>query len=240
MIRLEPGNIHIWTEELDEELEPTVWADNLAGILSSDEFKRAGAFRFEKDRHRFISARVILRSILSYYVGMSPESLVFSYGLNGKPELDLKWVQFNVSHSANLGVFAVSHTERVGIDVEHIRSLEEDELTEISRRYFPREEIAQLKNLPMRNKLEYFYRNWTILEATLKLEGSGFNELPDLESGHSIYSKYFVKTFDVKPQYMMSLASAKAPRRIVEFDKNACRTLILSRNLALPHASVHS
>jgi 4'-phosphopantetheinyl transferase len=90
-------------------------------LLSADERARAGQFMFDRDRRRYIAARARLRIILARYVGQAPAALQFHYGPHGKPALD--GISFNLSHSADLALLAVSRGTVVGVDIERVRPI---------------------------------------------------------------------------------------------------------------------
>lgn len=70
-------------------------------------------------------SRGLLRHILAAYTGVRPRELRFRYGARGKPALDgaaaARSVHFNLSHSADLLVLAVTPARPLGVDVERIR-----------------------------------------------------------------------------------------------------------------------
>jgi len=62
----------------------------------------------------------------TFVSGLEPDRIRLGYGVYGKPFLDVPGgaansIQFNVSHSDGLAVFAVTCGRAVGIDVERIR-----------------------------------------------------------------------------------------------------------------------
>jgi 4'-phosphopantetheinyl transferase len=166
----------VWTTRLD--LDPARRAA-LAATLSSDEWERASRFRFETHRHRFVSGRGILRGVLAYYVGVEPENLRFLQGAHGKPELApefaLSRIHFNLSHSEDLALIAVTRNARVGVDVERTRPLED--AGELVARFFSARENAAFQSLPPEIKPTAFYNLWTRKEAWLKATGEGIGHL---------------------------------------------------------------
>jgi 4'-phosphopantetheinyl transferase len=158
--------IHAWTLNLDCS-EPSI--DGFRKFLSEDEIERAGRFRLELYRNRFIRCRGSLRVIISKYLHCAPGEVHFRYGLNGKPSVD--GLQFNVAHSRNVAVIAVSHCNQLGVDIEAVRWLEDfDEL--VARFFCPRE--SQLfARLPNALKPTAFFNLWTRKEALLKATGEG-------------------------------------------------------------------
>jgi len=146
--------------------------------LSGDEITRANKFRFKHDRERFVRTRAALRRILARYLPFSPFEIVFSYQANGKPQLAAtqkeSGLNFNLSHSGEFAIIGVSRGRRIGIDVEHYRTLE---FLEIARRYFSESEYRQLTALPLTELQKNFFACWTRKEAFLKALGEGIGML---------------------------------------------------------------
>lgn len=170
---LAPQSIHIWQVSLDP-LQHRL--DRLQEILAEDEQARAARFRFDIDRERFIIARGCLRHILSSYVGVAPETLRFTYGSHGKPVLaDLPAAQsihFNVSHSYEIALYAITSDWPVGIDVEHIHAVE---WRELAKHVFSANEQLTLQQIPSPLQQEAFFKGWTRKEAFVKALGQGLS-----------------------------------------------------------------
>lgn len=167
---LDRDEIHVWCAWLDE---PALSASP-ADLLSADELARARAFHFEGDRRRFLAARTVLRRLLGAYLGTPASRLRFTYGPYGKPALNPAWLQFNLSHSGPLGLFAVCHHRQVGVDIEENRELADLEL--IGTRVFTPAETEQQRTLDPAARRHEFYRRWTRREATGKCSGVGLND----------------------------------------------------------------
>ena len=171
-VGLAAGEVHIWRAFLN--CEPSV-PSRFESTLSPDERARAGRFIFETDRSRFVMARGILRDLLGGYLLLSPAEIQFCYGNRGKPALDPKTnsssLQFNLSHSGDVALYAFAGRRRVGIDVERFRpELAGDE---IAKRYFSAKEVDELTALPAESRTEGFYLCWTRKEAYIKATGDG-------------------------------------------------------------------
>jgi 4'-phosphopantetheinyl transferase len=169
------GAVHIWRINL---LQPEAVVQQLAQTLAEDEVQRAQRFRFEQDRRRFVVGRGQLRSILSHYLGSTPSSMQFAYSPKGKPSLAGLPVnlmgdalQFNISHSHELALCAISMGREVGIDVEYLRSMPEAE--SLAKRFFAEAEHALIQALPIEEQAHAFFRLWTAKEAYLKATGQG-------------------------------------------------------------------
>lgn len=76
-------------------------------------------------------------------------------------------VDFNISHSGEYVVCAISKTNRIGIDIEEIKDIP---LLEFENQ-FSKQELEEI--LQNKNSLHAFYTLWTQKEAFLKAIGTG-------------------------------------------------------------------
>ena len=145
--------------------------------LAPDERERAARFYFDRDRRKFTAARGQLRMILGRYTGADPTALVFSYGPRGKPALSGQFqpanLKFNLSHSGELALLAVTLDREVGVDIEDIHTLNDAEA--IAERLFSPNETSVFRALPEPERLEGFFRCWTCKEAYVKATGDGLS-----------------------------------------------------------------
>ncbi len=166
------GNeIHLWRAPLDVGPEKL---HGLAQLLQPEECERAARFRFPEHRARFIVARGILRTILGLHLRHPPQSLRFAYGEHGKPALAEPagtGVEFNLSHSAGLAIYAVAVGRAVGVDVERIKP--KGSWLQIAQQYFTGTEAAELAALPEEAMRRRFFEMWSAKEARLKALGVG-------------------------------------------------------------------
>jgi 4'-phosphopantetheinyl transferase len=81
---------------------------------------------------------------------MSANEIHFEYRTPGKPELAAEQnpgrLEFNVSHSANIALIAVTADHRIGVDIEKIRG--DIDTAVLSERLFSARERASLEALP--------------------------------------------------------------------------------------------
>jgi 4'-phosphopantetheinyl transferase len=173
-LELPDGEVHVWRLPLD--LAPDR-AAALARLLAPHEHDRAACFHFERDRRRFIVSHAGLRQILGHYLNVEPGQLRFTAGAQGKPcladALATSGVQFNLSHSHELALVAVTRHRAIGIDVEHLRP--PSDLLALAARLFSSAEYAALTSLPDDRQLIGFFNCWTRKEAYLKAIGLGMS-----------------------------------------------------------------
>jgi 4'-phosphopantetheinyl transferase len=149
-------------------------AERFELYLGPDEKDRAARFRFDQHRYSFVIARGVLRILLGHYLKVSPVSIQFKYGSRGKPALVAPaYVDFNVSHSGGLAVFAFTVGCKVGVDVEQIRPLQD--MQSIADRFFCTEEAKELMSLTANQRGRCFYLCWTRKEAYIKAIGDGLS-----------------------------------------------------------------
>ena len=82
-------------------------------------------------------------------------------------------LEFNVSHSGDLALIAVSSGRRLGVDIERIRA--DVDTVALAERFFSRRERAGLQALADHLRVPAFYACWTRKEAFLKATGSGLS-----------------------------------------------------------------
>ena len=173
-LQLVRSQIHVWRAGVGV-AAPVLC--RLRDTLCSDEVAVAQRYRFQKDRDRFITARGVLRMLLSLYLRMDPRNVCFGYGPRGKPFLERppqdESICFNISHTGDLALFAFSRDREIGVDVERIRDDISDE--EISERFFSASECARLRAVPSHLRVQEFLRYWTCKEAYIKARGEGLH-----------------------------------------------------------------
>ncbi|MGQ0767062.1 MAG: 4'-phosphopantetheinyl transferase family protein [Gemmatimonadota bacterium] len=148
-----------------------------AALLSPGESVRAAA-QSDSTRRRFTLTRAALRRALGRALELDPVSIAFEYGEHGKPELVDQLagsVRFNVAHSRDFAVIAITQHSRIGVDLEYLQRV--TRLDRIAERYFThgeRESIARLSDLGERRRA--FFRVWTRKEAYMKGRGEGISQ----------------------------------------------------------------
>ncbi|MCW5554735.1 MAG: 4'-phosphopantetheinyl transferase superfamily protein [Verrucomicrobiae bacterium] len=180
-VPLEANGIHVWRFGVD------VAPDSLAALeetLSELERERAEKFTFHRDRHRFVGGRGFLRAALSNYLCVKPGEVEFQYDDRGKPRLgppfDNSGIHFNLAHSEDLALLAITTIGPVGIDLEHIRLF--PDVDDVILKCFSAREVEWFRHLSPEQKPWAFFSLWTHKEAFLKATGAGITRLlPQVE-----------------------------------------------------------
>ncbi len=96
-----------------------------------------------------------------------------AYSDYGKPFLPTQTIQFNISHSKESALFAFCLGADIGVDLEKIRPLDNEE--GIAARFFSDGEYGRLQQLPLEKRNEAFFTCWTLKEAFIKAVGEGLS-----------------------------------------------------------------
>jgi 4'-phosphopantetheinyl transferase len=145
--------------------------------LSPAELARASRFLRERDRRRFLAARCALRQRLAQHLGLAAGTLRFVLGPEGKPALaDGPGCHFNLSHSEDLALVAISERCEIGVDIEVLRPV--DGAESLARSHFTAAEFDAFMALDEAARDEAFLRIWTRKEACLKALGTGLSVAP--------------------------------------------------------------
>jgi 4'-phosphopantetheinyl transferase len=197
--------VQVWVAPL--EVTDARYAD-LAGSLAAEERRRAGDLPPVLAR-RFVVARGILRDLLSGFTGTPAQKLKFQYGSSGKPSLLDHDINFNISHSAELGLFAFAPDRAVGVDVENERPVRR--LLDVAQRFMSEDEVRTLAATDPEHRDASFMRWWVIREARLKAEGKSVwfgqesaSNLPNLTH----------KLFSPRPGYIAAVAAPDSDWRL--------------------------
>jgi len=165
--------IHYWQIPLDDFLPHSL---DIEILLSEKERSQFSNVFFLKEYKYRVLTQGILRLILSKYENRSPREINFHYNKYGKPYLANQGkqdIQFNLSKSNGIAVFAITAGRKVGIDIEVVRSNIEYE--DIIERFFSENEKTLLRSIPLLHRLEEFFICWTCKEAFLKATGTGLS-----------------------------------------------------------------
>ena len=223
-------DLYIWCASLNASPDEL---SRFSSLLSPDEKTRAEKFYFERDANRYIVGRGILRLLVGAYLGMEASRIEFTYGPHGKPAVEAifqnKILQFNLSHSNDQAVYIFGWDRSVGIDIEHIRPMQDAD--DFAEQFYSARERDLINSLSGDEKWTAFFKIWTCKEAFLKANGSGLTVPLDhteihLQSDGSVTltftdevagqaAPWHIETFEPVVDYQAAIAVAGHPCRII-------------------------
>ena len=116
-----------------------------------------------------------MRSLLGGYTGMAPSEVPFEKTQKGKPYISgLTGVTFNLSRSGSHIALAIGKEIDLGVDIELYDP--EKPIAELAAHTLTPDELKHFSTLPTKKeRMEYFFRMWTLKEACLKASGEGIS-----------------------------------------------------------------
>jgi 4'-phosphopantetheinyl transferase len=163
--------LHLWYAYPDDLLDPGK-AQACAALLTPQENERWQRYKFEKHQRESLATRTLLRTALSHYRDVGPETWRFRENEHGKPFLEPDCgLQFNLSNSVDLVVCIIAEGVQVGVDVES--QTRSTNILTVVERVFSEAERAQLDKLEYSAKLDRALSMWTLKEAYIKARGMG-------------------------------------------------------------------
>ena len=192
-LNLADNEIHIWMTKPEELIGDDELLASYSTLLTSTELAKQQRYKFAKDRHDALITRAFVRDLLSYYADIAPQDWQFEKGNKDKPEIincSLP-LRFNISHTKNLIICAVTLEDDIGCDVENIGR--NNNVLAIAERYFSSKEIDELFALPEAQQRNRFFDYWTLKESYIKAWGLGLAipladfsfEINDTEHNHN-------------------------------------------------------
>ena len=164
--------IFLYTAPLDSGKYNT---SSFTSYLSNEERNRANSYYTQTLSANYIISRFILRQVLSHHTETPPSGIEFEINRYGKPYLkNNNRIQFNISHSKDMLCIVVAQDKDVGVDIEFKdRNINTEELQSI---VLSHEETLYINSLKFQEeKLDFFYRIWTLKESALKALGCGLS-----------------------------------------------------------------
>jgi 4'-phosphopantetheinyl transferase len=182
-------------------------------LLDTSREKELNKLKFVEDRVRGLYADLLVRYVLIDVYGIPNRDIRFYKNRFGKPYITLKKnIHFNYSHSGDF-VVCVFDDNRVGVDVEKIRNIDLD----ISNMVFTPDELQELSLKKEDEKLDCFYKFWTLKESYIKAVGIGlsknmksFSILSLEDETYTEYDRWYFKQYDAINGYKVSVCAAKS------------------------------
>lgn len=148
--------------------------ETLEGVLSEMERERAGRFRVETLRNRYIAAHGSLRILLRHCYGVALEDQDLQLNEFGKPRLArFPHLHYSISYSANYVLLGLNEGGEIGVDIEVLRSISDaDDLAEMH--YTAKERAEIWDGCRSGTDLSRAFLNvWVRKEACVKAVGQG-------------------------------------------------------------------
>lgn len=175
-----------------------------ASLLDAAERARAAAFRFERDRRRFVARRALLRIFLGGRLGRPPETVRYTRNAFGKPHLADGGPAFNTSHAGGITLYAFGQGETgddIGCDIAWCDP--DLPALALAPHGLPPTDQHRLARLPPRDRARAFIEAWTAQEAYVKALGTGLGTLPS-----AVAAGWTIRRFDPRPGYRAAVAAA--------------------------------
>lgn len=172
---LSNGRVDLWYVLPDHIADPELW-DEYRLLLSEEECQHERRFTRQIARTRFLVSRVLMRTALAYCTGLDPRLMEFRWNPYGKPSLKTPaapGVEFNLSHTWELVVCAVTRGHALGIDAEP-RTRQVDHVG-LARHYFASAEVAMIERAAPEDRPRVFSELWTLKESFVKACGTGLS-----------------------------------------------------------------
>jgi len=181
--------------------------DQLA-LFSKQFQKKIVQYRRWQDVQASVYGRLLLIKGVEDHYRIHCKGEQILYDKNGRPFIKGVPLDFNITHSGNIVVCAISGTQRVGIDVEEMSNIQfedfHDQMTP-----FEYQKISSSPNKPLA-----FYDYWTQKEAVLKANGEGLGiplkSFEVIDGKAQLFSDVWnLAKIEIHPDYSCHLASDK-------------------------------
>ena len=159
------GRVALWWVDLQH--YPS--GESEEALLGDAERRRLEGMTNPRSRRRFLATRVALRHLLGASLHCDPAAVTLGLSGHGKPRLEHPSppLHFNLAHSGEIALIAISPLGEVGVDLElyHRRR----EVQRVARRFFSGEEASVVAE----RGEPAFLSLWVRKEALLKAHGRG-------------------------------------------------------------------
>lgn len=153
--------------------QPPIPIDRARHSLTDAERQSMDRFKSPTKQREFAITRAMLRMILASVIRTDPLALAlaFEHTAHGKPLLPNHPVHFNVTHSHQIALIAVSPDLPLGVDIEYVQGRRE--LIKLAQRFFAPAEYEAILAMDPTCIEQAFHATWTRKEAFVKAVGQG-------------------------------------------------------------------
>lgn len=162
-------------------------------------------YRNRQDAERSLAGKLLLQEGLKI-IGFHDYTISdLKYSAYQRPCFE-QGVDFNIAHSGNYAICAISKTQKVGIDIEEVKPT----VLHDFHHYFTKREWSAIMDSD--NSLQDFYTLWTQKEAIIKASGEGLSiPLKDIfiHNHQAILgeNKWYLFPLQINPAYVSYLAT---------------------------------
>ncbi len=167
-IRMTEKFVDVWQANI---LSQEAAKQNYYELLNADEKQKVDTFLRAELQQKYINTRGILRKVLGTYLNMKPQDINIKTAEYGKPFVDDSEIFFNLSHTGNKLVIAVSNVSEIGIDLEQLRGRKN--LKGLVKKCLSTVEKKSWESLSEQQQIFMFYYLWVRKEALVKAIGRG-------------------------------------------------------------------
>jgi 4'-phosphopantetheinyl transferase len=172
-MELAANTVHIWFTQFSA--IPSSALASYRGLMNSTEQERNRRFKYGTLRDANTITRALLRTVLSQYDDCPPQCWEFAAHAHGRPYIasPATDLQFNLSHSSEWVVCAVSRISVIGVDIE--RCNRNVDVLRLARRFFSAREYRDVQACTQRERKQRFFDYWTLKESYIKARGEGIS-----------------------------------------------------------------
>jgi 4'-phosphopantetheinyl transferase len=169
--------VHLWLA-FEQRITGSSLIQQYRHLLTDDERAQERRFHFQKDAHRYLVTRALVRTTLSRYCGVDPTHWRFEATKFGRPYVANPVFKgppllFNLSNTEGLVVCAIASGGSLGVDTEECERNRAP--IEIADTYFAPAEVSALRSLPASAQQRRFFDYWTLKESYIKARSKGLS-----------------------------------------------------------------
>jgi 4'-phosphopantetheinyl transferase len=194
--------VEVWQAGL---AQPPALVRRLEAMLNDPERERAARLAAGQ---RWIVARAALRIVLAGHLGLYPGDVELGAGEHGKPEITGAALRFNLSHSGDLALIALTEHAEIGIDVERTSRRSQA----IERTLTPGERAA----LDGPDRHTELLRVWCRKEALAKAGGGGLGWAPETFDT-TVPGDFSLSDLELDAGYVGALAVHGEPAHVARY-----------------------
>jgi 4'-phosphopantetheinyl transferase len=196
--------IYIYYSYLSEENHESLLENYLLNF-SKDYQEKIKRFRRWQDAQSSLLGRILLLKGIEEVGLFWPLDKEIRYTKCNKPYFEDNLIQFNISHSGEIVVCALSHENEIGIDIEIVTDVEIDDFK------FLMTEMEWDKISSSNNKKNVFFDYWTQKEAVIKAHGHGLtiplNSFEIIDNMTKIHGeKFYLKEIKIDEKYKCTIS----------------------------------